>query len=56
MSFLNSSNIKDLGTYKNTDHFLDSFYEGRLKNNVRLLARGKVEVEPPLLTNTQGRY
>lgn len=38
MSFLNSSNIKDLGTYKNTDHFLNSFYDGCLKN-VRLLAR-----------------
>lgn len=41
MSFLNRSNIKDLGTYKNTDHFLNSFYEGRLKNSVRLLARGE---------------
>lgn len=58
MSFLNSSNIKDLDTYKNNDHFLNSFYEGRLKNNVRFLARGEVVGEPPLLTdlNTQGWY
>lgn len=57
MSFLNSSNIKDLGTYKNTDHFLNSFFEGRLKYNVRLLARGGggMVVEPPLLTDKHPR-
>lgn len=55
MGFLNSSNIKDLGTYKNTDHFLNSIYEGCLKNNVRLLARGERVVEPPLLTDKHPR-